>query len=409
MFIMNFKMALNSLRGAKLRSALTMLGIIIGVVSVVSFISFGEGLKRQVEDEIRRFGNDFLQVNPGEIFTRDEQGNITDINPLASFTAPPLTEADLNAIKAIDNIKVATGFMMVASQVAVGDNEQSGSYVLATEPQMLDILGQTIAEGQFLANDIQNDFVIVLGSSLKADLFGESSALGRKVEVRGKEFTVIGVLEKYESLLAGGGFGGDFNSMAYIPIAAGKTFSQGVAQFMELDIKVENIERIDETIAAISASIVKTRGSDDFSISKPEEFLDTVNNVLSLITTGVAAIAFISVIVGGIGIMNIMFVTVSERTKEIGIRKSIGATNRQIRVQFLIEAIVLTMLGAAVGVGISALISVIIGMYTDFKPSITVNSVLIAVAASVVFGVLFGLWPANRAAKKDPIESLRHE
>jgi ABC-type antimicrobial peptide transport system permease subunit len=406
---MNFKMAINSIRGAKLRSFLTMLGIIIGVVSVVTFISFGEGLKRQIEDEIRSFGNDFLQINPGESIIRDEEGNIEDFDFLATFTAPPLTEKDLEAIKKLDNIKTATGFMLVANDISVPDNEQRGLFVMATEPAMLDILGQTIADGSFLDDKIENDYVAVLGSKIKEQLFGEASAIGRKVTIKNKEFTIIGVMSQYESLLAGGGIGGDFNRAVYIPLSAGKALSQSVAGFMEIDVKVTNVESIDQTIAAISESIKTTRGSDDFSVSKPEEFLSTVNNILGLLTTAVSAIASISVLVGGIGIMNIMFVTVSERTKEIGIRKAIGATNRQILLQFLIEAIVMTLFGAFLGVLASAGIGLIVRASTDFAPVITPGSIVIATVASAVFGVIFGVAPARRAARKDPIESLRHE
>ena len=408
MFLMNFKMALNSLRGAKLRTFLTLLGIIIGVTSVVTFISFGEGLKTQVTDEIRSFGNDFIQVNPGDSITRDEEGNIQEFNPLASFTAPPLTEKDLEAVKKIDNVAIATGFMVVGNSVTVGDNKQSGLMVAATEPSMITILGQEVTEGTFLDDSIDNDFVAVLASTIKEELFGDGGAIGRKINIRGKDFTVIGVLEEYESILAGG-FGADFNRMVYVPVDAGKSFNQGVASFIELDIKVDDVEKIDQTIDDIESSIFNTRGSDDFAVSQPEEFLDTVNTVLGLLTTAVTAIASISVLVGGIGIMNIMFVTVSERTREIGIRKAIGATNNQIMIQFLIEAIVITVLGAAIGIGISALISFIVSIATDFAPSVTLTSIIIATASSVLFGVIFGIVPAVKAARKDPIESLRYE
>lgn len=408
MFIMNFKMALNSLRSSKLRTFLTLLGIIIGVTSVVTFISFGEGLKRQVTDEVRSFGKDFLAVNPGESISRDEQGKITSFDPLATFTSPPLTQKDLEGIKKLDNIEVASGFMLAGSQIEVDGQEEKGILVMATDPDAQKIIGLEVAEGTFLKDDIQNNHVVVLGSDIKTDLFGDTTAIGRKVQIKHIDFTVIGVMEKYESLLAGGGTT-NFNRAVYVPVEAGKSLNQGVAAFMEIDVKVADVETIDQTIDNIKASVMETRGSDDFTISKPEEFLDTINSVLGILTTAVTAIASISVLVGGIGIMNIMFVTVSERTREIGIRKAIGATNNQIMTQFLIEAIVITMLGAAIGIGFAALISLIVSLATEFSPSVTLMSVIIATAASSLFGVVFGIVPAVKAARKDPIESLRHD
>lgn len=409
MLIMNIKMAINSLRGSKLRTLLTVLGIVVGVVSVVTFISFGEGLKKQVTDEVRGYGNDVLQVNPGKAFERDEEGNITSFDFLASLTSPPLGESDLNAIKLLDNIKIATGFMLVGNQVDSGDNQQRNVMVAATDSGMIEILNQKVADGNFLSDDVSSEYVTVLGSGLKRDLFGEGSAIGRKVVIKSKEFIVIGVLEEYKSLFSGGGFGADLNRAAYIPIKAGKTFTQNVAQFMEFDIKVNDVQKIDETISDISESLNKTRGSDDFSISRPEEFLDMINSVLNMLTTAVVAIAALSILVGGIGITNIMFVTVSERTREIGIRKAIGATNRQIMLQFLIEAIIITLIGALIGIGISAIISYGVSIFTEFKPTVTLTSVVLALIASSIFGILFGLVPAVKAARKDPIESLRHD
>lgn len=405
---MNLKMAMNSLRESKLRTFLTLLGIIIGVTSVVTFISFGEGLKKQVTDEVRAFGKDFLAINPGESISRDEQGKITSFDPLASFTAPPLTQKDLDAIKKLDNIEVASGFMLAGSQVEIDGQEEKGILVMATDPDAQKIIGLEVAEGTFLQDDIQNTHIVVLGSGIKQDLFGDTSAIGRKVQIKHLDFTVIGVMEEYQSLLAGGGTT-NFNRAVYIPVEAGKSLNQGVAAFMEIDVKVAEVETIDQTINDIQASVMNTRGSDDFTISKPEEFLDTINSILGILTTAVSAIASISVLVGGIGIMNIMFVTVSERTREIGIRKAIGATNNQIMLQFLIEAIVITILGAAIGVGIAAIISLIVGLLTEFSPSITLMSVIIATAASALFGVVFGIVPAVKAARKDPIESLRHD
>ncbi len=406
----NIKMAFASLRSSKLRTALTMLGIIIGVVSVVTFISFGEGLKNQVTDEIRQFGDDFLQVAPGKLVTRDDEGNIEDFDFAALFGATPFNEKDLKDIQELENVAAASGIMLVSGKTSANDKVATTSSTIATTPDMLTILNQEVEDGSFLDDDIQNDFVVVLGRKVATDLFGEtSSAIGRTVQIKSRDFTVIGVMAQYDSILSSGSFGTDFNSYVYIIFDAGKQLTNGVVQIIEIDIRVVNIEKTDETIDDISATLIENRGDDDFSITKPEEFLTITNKILSLLTTAVVAIASISVFVGGIGIMNIMFVTVSERTREIGIRKAIGATNNQILSQFLIESIVITMLGTLVGFLISALITLLVRMTTEFAPVITPSSLIVAAIASTVFGVVFGIVPAMKAARKDPIEALRHE
>jgi len=406
----NIKMAFASLRSSRLRAALTMLGIIIGVVSVVTFISFGEGLKNQVTDEIRQFGDDFLQVAPGKLVTRDNEGNIEDFDFAAIFGATPFNEKDLKDIQELDNVATASGIMIVSGKTSANDKEAPTSSTIATTPDMITILNQEVEEGSFLDDNIKNDFTAVLGRKVATDLFGEtSSAIGRTVKIKNKDFTVIGVMAQYDSILSSGAFGSDFNSFVYISFTAGKQLNNGTVQIMEIDIRVADIEKTDETIDDISATLTKNRGDDDFSITKPEEFLTITNKILGLLTTAVVAIASISVFVGGIGIMNIMFVTVSERTREIGIRKAIGATNNQILSQFLIESIVITMLGTVVGFLVSALITLLVRLTTDFSPVITPTSIIVATLASVTFGVIFGIVPAAKAARKNPIEALRHE
>lgn len=403
-------MAMASLRSSKLRSALTMLGIIIGVVSVVTFMSFGQGLKNQVTDEIRDFGDDFLQVSPGELVTRDEEGNIEEFDFTAMFGATPFTLKDLTDIQAIENISVASGVQLISGEVSANKTESSSSSIVATTPDMQYVISQEVEDGSFLDENIKNDYVVVLGKKVAVELFGEdSSGVGRTVQIRDQDFTVIGVMAQHDSILTSAASGSDFNNFAYITLEAGKLLTKAPVQLIEIDMKVVDIEKTDETIAEISAVLEANRGDTDFTITKPEEFLAITDSILGLLTTAVVAIASISVLVGGVGIMNIMFVTVSERTREIGIRKAIGATNNQILFQFLIESIVLTMLGTLFGYLISVLISVLTRIYSDFEPAITVQSMLVATLAAIVFGVIFGIIPAAKAAKKDPIEALRHE
>lgn len=410
MFGINVKMAVASLRGAKIRTILTMLGIIIGVASVVSVVSLGEGLKQTVTDEVQRFGNDIVQVNPGESIIRDEQGEIESFNPAALLSSQPLTEADLEAVQNTDGVKVAVPLSIISSSVSAGETEVKGATIIATSSDYRQILDQGLQDGEFLRADQTNRAYAVLGKNMASKLFGEGNALGRKLIVRGEEFTVIGVLEEYESLFSGGFGGPDFNEVIYIPLQLGIKLNQGLTLIQEIDFRVDDVNQIDSVIAAVADALAANRGGErNFSISKPEEFLDITNKLLDQVTLGVTAIAFISVVVGGIGIMNIMLVTVSERTREIGIRKAIGATPRQIRSQFLIEAMVLSLLGALLGLALAIVGILLVSALTDFTPRLTAIVMALSLLGSLAVGVISGFLPAVKAARKDPIESLRHD
>jgi len=385
-----------------------MLGIIIGVMSVVVIVGMGQGLKSSVEEQANDFGTDLLAINPGKSFVRDEQGNISDFNFAAFLSGASLSEKDLSDIKAVPGVKFAAPQMVVDSSIIIGDKTTEGMLILASSSDSVEAFGLSIESGNVFSDDRVDQ--VVLGHDAAQKLFGTSSPLGRKLVLRKHDFIVVGVMSEYKSALSNFGFGPNMNDLVVIPLAAGKSLNQGQTMITEIDVKVDDANKIDEISANISEVLKANRdGEEDFTVVRPNEFVGVINTVLNQVTIAVSGIAAISILVGAIGIMNILFATVSERTREIGIRKSIGATNAQILWQFLIESMVISIIGALIGVMIAVGIGIVVGNTTDFSAVISLPLVLIVVLGAMLVGALSGLAPAWKAAHKNPIEALRHE
>lgn len=407
---MNIKMALATLRASKLRSLLTMLGIIIGVTSVITVISIGEGVKGQVEDEISSLGSNLAQVMPGKAVVRDEQtGEITSFDFTQAIGTSTLTENDVATISKTENVESVTFLTIVTGSAKIAGKTVEGTSIMGTNSQLPEVMNQEVASGSFFSEEITNENSVVIGYDIATENFGDTdSALGRTVTLRGQDFTVIGVTEEYSSGFST--FGPNLNRAFYVSYEKAKDMNQGIALIQEIDYKVANIDIFDQTNEDIRLALIKNHGGEeDFSILKSEELVAVTGSIFSILTTFVAAIAAISLFVGGIGIMNIMLVSVTERTKEIGIRKAIGATNRQILFQFMIEALTLSILGGIIGVLLAMIIGWLTTAYTDLSPSLSIDMIVLATSVSAVVGVVFGIAPAWQAARKDPIESLRHE
>lgn len=407
MILVNVKMALSSIRAARVRSFLTMLGVIIGVMSVVMTVSIGEGIKNQVLSQVDKLGSNVITIKPGK--PTGSAGSIQGVrfgNPIATST---LTDADVTAIKAIPGVLAVSPNAMITAEVGSVENPTYASgVVLATNIDTQQTLNQTIEFGEFFTASDSNKDVAVIGQSVAADLYSQRDPIGRVVTIKGQEFIVRGVLTAApENPL---NIGPNLNSAIYIPIDAGKRLTGNTLQISELNIKVaddQNVETISNTIRDV---LYKTHNNqEDFSLVKQTEYLTLANQVFTLLTSFVAAVAGISLLVGGIGIMNIMLVSVSERTREIGVRKAIGATNQQILSQFLVEATVISVFGGIIGVLLSLFASFIIRITTSIHPSVSLETILIATAVSTAVGIFFGMTPAIQAARKDPIEALRHQ
>lgn len=408
MFSDYFQMAITSIRANRLRSLLTLLGIIIGVAGVVTSVSIGEGVKQQISQETNKLGQDVVSVRPGNVLDKDQSGIVSGINTLAnsSQSGSVLSEKDLEAIRESKEINTVVPLSLITGSPKTESREFNDSVIIGTTTNLPDMLQQKIEFGGFFSGYDENKNVAVIGSRVAEKLFGEFAPLGDTFTLRGEEYIVRGVFESFESTALSQGI--DFNNAVFIPYSTGKRISGGNVQFYEILVKLNNKDQINTAMADITEKLKSSRGGEeDFTILRANDSIASTNSVIALITSMVVVIAAIAMVVGGIGIMNIMLVSVTERTREIGIRKAVGASDAQIGWQFLVEAAVLSVWGAIIGVVVSGLINLFLRVMTDLQPVIVPEVMAFAMVVSVLVGVLFGAAPAFKAAKKDPIEALR--
>ena len=404
MILQHLRMAFNSLRSNKTRTFLTLLGIIIGVMSVTTIIGLGEGVKKQVNQQINDLGNDLITVIPGR---NSSISGLEGLNNVfgSSATTARLSEADLTSISKIAGVTKAGGTMQLDGSITRGNNKKN-TRVLAVGEEYLDLTKQKLQVGQFFGGDLENNNTVVIADNVAKDLFGSEDPIGSTVTIRETPFVVIGVLDAKK----GFNLGQSLDDMVLIPMPTGKTFNQDIVQLQQITAKVADPSKSEAVSATIKQELLKNHaGEEDFTITTQEQLVETTDYVFKVITGFTAAVASISLLVGGIGVMNIMLVTVTERTREIGVRKAVGATRTQILMQFLIESLAITIVGGFLGIVASLIASSVIRAQTTIKPSMDIWIILFAAAISIAVGVIFGTWPAIRAARKSPIESLRHD
>lgn len=407
MLMIDARIALKSLRATKVRTALTILGVVIGVASITIVLSLGEGAKSTIQSQVNQLGHDVLTIRSGK-GTRDNTGTLTGYNFWAALGSSTISEYDLQTLQQMPQVKLASPIMAITGSVRSDQTSEpvKNTNIIATNSSFDTVADLKVHSGDFLDPSADRN-TVVLGQDLAIQMLGSDTAIGHTVFIRGQPFTVIGILSKYNiptnlSDLY------DYNRTAFITMDAGKEFNQGVAQIQQINLRVDNEKNIKSDATAVHNALLKNHeNEEDFVVLRPEETLTFTNAVLKVATQFSSALASVSLIVGGIGIMNIMLVSVTERTREIGIRKAVGATNAQILRQFLMESLAMSIIGGILGTALAYLGAFIIGSFFHITPIITLQVFGLAMLVAVVVGVAFGITPALKAAKKDPIEALR--
>ena len=405
MFSGNLKTAIGNLRSAKWRSLLTMLGIIIDVSSVVTVVSLGEGLKQQVVGQIHSLGSDVLTVRPGKLVSGSSTRQ--SLNLLAFLSTSTLSEQDVTTISKLPSVSAVVPVDFVTNSVASDGRQLDNVSVLGTSSELYDLLRPKVDIGAFFTKDNAADNVAVIGSGVATQLYGGSNPIGHSISVLGQDFIIRGELAPS----AGGLISAqqsDLNQTIFLPLEPAKNLVSGRTNILQILVKTKPGVSPDTAVADIRHRLLQNRGGiEDFSVLKQQQLLDLTSGIVDTATGFTTGLAAVALLVGGIGIMDIMLVSVSERTREIGIRKAIGATNRQILSQFLIEGLVLTIGGGLIGIAVSLIIFGSLRLYTDLHPIINASVMILAVAISVIVGIIFSVAPALKAARKNPIDALR--
>ncbi|HSE29068.1 MAG TPA: ABC transporter permease [Candidatus Saccharimonadales bacterium] len=404
-FFANFKLAIQNLRSTRVRTTLTIVGIIIGITSVTAILSLSEGAKNNIRGQVSELGDDILTIRPGKAH-RDEDGFLKDYNYLAAFGTSTITESDLESIKHNSNVSQIAPLMLVTGSVSDMDKKLSSGVIVGTTADGDEALGLSVNAGEFISSTSGTDKV-VLGRNLALEMFGSEVTTGQKVLIRGHEYTVVGVLGYFPSSTTVSTVF-DLNNAAFISLPAAKSFNQGVAQIQQLNLRLQpGVDAKTEAETIHQKLISNHHNEDDVAVLLPAETIQIADSILGTFSNVISAVAAISIIVGGVGIMNIMLVSVTERTREIGIRKAIGATNSQVLSQFMIEALVMSLAGGFLGIVVGFGLAYAAGTFIGFMPGFTWQIIAASLTISLAVGVVFGAWPAIKAARKDPIEALR--
>ncbi|MBQ2695102.1 ABC transporter permease [Candidatus Saccharibacteria bacterium] len=404
LFRTHLRLARTSIRENRTRSFLTCLGIAIGIASIILILSLTGSISRLISNEVYDIGTDLIVVRPST--TKDEVTTIIEeLTTANSFQTSNLSLGDVTTIKGLSAVTAAAPIATTSNTITVDDNTIPSATILGTTPDFIKIEPLAISTGAFLSNK-NPDTSIVLGHSISIDLFNTPNSVGKTIEFYGKRFIVVGVLEHIEETINFDNI--DFDHTIFMNMSA---LSEAIpsAQIQQINVKVDSTDTLSAIAESIEAALtINNSGDTNFTVSYGGQIAHPASSLLNIVTGMLTLVAGISLVVGGIGVMNIMLVSVAERTHEIGIRKAVGASSYNILMQFILESLILSISGGFLGILLGYTFAFLISIITPFTPYISWEAIAITFLTTVAIGLIFGVYPALKAAYKRPIDSLRH-
>ncbi|MBU2101335.1 ABC transporter permease [Patescibacteria group bacterium] len=409
----SFKIAYKALKVNKTRSFLTVLGVLIGVTAIMMMVALGSGAENLILDEISGFGGETIVVRPGK-----QPTGPTDI--AGTLFNDSLTERDVELLRRKSNVPHAekiTPFVVVPGNVSYEGDTYTPFMLGGDVNFFVDFYDAPLLEGDtFTESDAkQLSKVAVIGDKVRQELFGESDALGKDIQIKDQKFRIIGVLAKRGQVAVF-----DIDNLVVIPHTTAQKYILGIDYFHEFIVMARDVDTVDRTIVDIEATLrgahkIDDPEKDDFFVVSLSGAAEQIQTVIATLTAFLSSVVAIALVVGGVGVMNIMLVSVTERTREIGLRKAVGATEKEIMQQFLLEAILLTFIGGFVGIVLGGILSFLVALglaqfvASNWSFSFPFSAIVLGMGVTTLVGVVFGLYPAKKAAERSPIDALRYE